>query len=55
MNKKKEKICSNSVWYDLLKTIENLEQTVVSQNLIIARLVQDNQEKENFINEILQQ
>jgi hypothetical protein len=46
---------NNLIWHDLLKTIKNLEQTIASQNLLIAKLVQDNQEKENFINEILTQ
>ena len=43
------------VKYDLLETIYLQEQIINKQNQIIAKLVNENIEKENFINEMIKE
>lgn len=43
------------LYYDLLEIIENQEKMIQRQNKLIAELTNENLEKENLINELLQQ
>ena len=51
------KIMSNKtkLYYDLLEIIEKQGQLIKKQDNAIAELVNENAEKENMINELLQQ
>mgnify|MGYP001019738111 CR=1 FL=1 len=46
----KTKIC-----YDLLEIIEMQDEMIRKQNELITKLVNENAEKENMINELMQQ
>jgi len=43
------------LYYDLLEIIDKQEKTIEKQKDMIAKLVNENMEKENMINELLQQ
>lgn len=45
----------NKLYYDLLEIIEKQEEMISSQNNLIAKLTNENLEKENMINELMQQ
>lgn len=45
----------NKIYYDLLETIEKQEEMIKKQNETIAKLVNENLEKENMINVLMQQ
>ena len=43
------------LYYDLLEIIEKQEDMIKKQNELIAELTNENAEKENMINELMQQ
>lgn len=43
----------SETYFDLMEIIEGQNSVIVSQNSTISRLLNDNLEKENFINEVL--
>jgi hypothetical protein len=43
------------LYYDLLEIIDKQEETIEKQNELIAKLTNENLEKENMVNELLQQ
>jgi len=43
------------LYYDLLEIIESQDEMIHKQNDIIAKLTNENMEKENMINELMQQ
>ena len=43
------------LYYDLLEIIDKQEETIKKQNELIAKLTNENLEKENMVNELLQQ
>lgn len=45
----------SKLYYDLLEIIEKQEEMIKKQNEVIARLTNENLEKENMINELMQQ
>lgn len=45
----------NKIYYDLLETIGKQEEMIKKQNETIAKLVNENLEKENMINVLMQQ
>lgn len=45
----------SKLYYDLLEIIEKQEEMINKQNRIITKLTNENMEKENMINELLQQ
>lgn len=50
-------ICSmqSKLYYDLLEIIEKQDEVISKQNSLIARLTNENAEKENMINELMKQ
>ena len=45
----------SKLYYDLLEIIEKQEEMIKKQNEVIARLTNESLEKENMINELMQQ
>lgn len=45
----------SKLYYDLLEIIEKQEDMIRKQNELIAKLTNENLEKENMINELMQQ
>jgi hypothetical protein len=45
----------SKLYYDLLEIIEKQEEMISKQRETIAKLVNENLEKENMINELMQQ
>ena len=45
----------SKLYYDLLEIIEKQDEMIRKQNELITRLVNENAEKENMINELIQQ
>lgn len=45
----------SKLYYDLLEIIEKQDDMIKKQNKLIAKLVNENAEKENMINELMQQ
>lgn len=45
----------NKLYYDLLEIIGKQEELITKQNDAIAKLTNENMEKENMINELMQQ
>ncbi|MFY9613026.1 MAG: hypothetical protein WAQ12_05740 [Tissierellaceae bacterium] len=43
------------LYYGLLEIIDKQEETIEKQNELIAKLTNENLEKENMVNELLQQ
>ena len=43
------------LYYGLLEIIDKQEETIKKQNELIAKLTNENLEKENMVNELLQQ
>lgn len=43
------------LYYDLLEIIDKQEKTIEKQNELIAKLTNENLEKENMINKLIQQ
>ncbi len=43
------------LYYDLLEIIDKQEETIEKQNELIAKLTNENLEKENMINKLIQQ
>ena len=43
------------LYYDLLEIIDKQEETIEKQNELIAKLTNENLEKESMVNELLQQ
>jgi len=46
---------SSKLYYDLLEITEKQDDIIKKQNEVITRLVNENLEKENMINELMQQ
>lgn len=44
----------NKLYYDLLEVIETQQDMINRQNELIAKLVNENLEKENMISELMQ-
>ncbi len=44
----------SKLYYDLLEIIENQDDMICRQNKLIAKLVNENAEKENMINVLMQ-
>jgi len=45
----------NKLYYDLLEVIEEQDETIHKQNKLIVELTNENLEKENMINTLMQQ
>lgn len=45
----------NSLCLELLEVIEKQDEILATEKLLIKKLVEDNAEKENMINELLKQ
>ncbi len=45
----------SKLYYDLLEIIEKQDEVISKQNSLIARLTNENAEKENMINELMKQ
>ena len=45
----------SKLYYDLLEIIKKQDEMIRKQNELITRLVNENAEKENMINELIQQ